>query len=332
MRVTCRERYGLVAAVLLLAAMHANTTVRAQPISVTLEGAGFAKGPSASEVRTLARSIIGRRFARFGRCDLRLTGESTACDVHFTLQRAQIATASGQVAVKELTGRIPVGNILVLVQGRMRWPESMLAKDIRLRIDGQRLSACFGTGGAVRAMHVVPAGGSCRFDVEAPRDGDARKALVRHFLDKGLSLTFGAGTPSVRLGGTEGALVVSGALPTVFGSHGVESLGAPTATPWGSLAFACSVASVAGRAQTYGPERMLAAQDISAALTCVQDDMDNALEARTFVERASVTDTGDLLVEGMAVVGLFQHVERLRAQNSKGHGYVGPTIELNVFR
>ncbi len=51
----------------------------AQPISVTFEGGNFSKGPSVSQVRELARSILKDRVVRYDRCNVRLKTHMFPC-------------------------------------------------------------------------------------------------------------------------------------------------------------------------------------------------------------------------------------------------------------
>ncbi len=317
---------------LFLALLLGASPLLSQHISVTFEGRNFSKGPSASQVRELANSILRERVSRYSRCDVRLTGQSTVCDLHFVLRRAHIKTVSGKLIVKELSGRIPVGNLLVLLQGRLRWPESMLVKDVRVKIDSNRLAKWLSSSTSISTVRSLPSGASCRSNLRSVKSQKERKTIVRHFLDEGCSVSFGGGRANIRNANPKNILYLSGVLPDVLGSMDVEAVGVPVALPSGAIGYDCSLVIADGVLKPQGPERYLAAAEFSRTMELLRSELDDALVCRSFVNDSHIADDGALEMRGVAVVGMFGHLDRVRRRGRAAKRFQGQTIKLNIFR
>ena len=327
MRVMCPKLFLL----LLLLAL-SQKFLQAQPISVTFEGNKFSKGPSASQVRKLVHSLLSERIARYSRCNIRLTGQSTVCDLHFAVFRPQIKTVAGTVKLREVKGRIPIGNFLVLLQGRLRWPESVLAKDIVVKMDSNRLSSWLSSVTSINNARGLGAGSSCRSSLRAPKKKAKRKDLIRKFLDVGCTLSLSGKKTVIRNASSSGLLYLVGNLPNVLGAIDVECLGNVAPLPCGDVAYDCSLVIVDGALKPQGPERFLAASEYSKGLAQLKTELDDALVCRSFVERARMTQNGTLEMSGIAVIGLFRHLDRIRQRGWAAKRFQGQTIKINIFR
>ena len=308
-----------------------NSFLEARSILVSFQG-DFSKGPRDDQIRKLAAALLKSRGVSFRQCRVMLEGSSTVCNLHFDLEGLRVAIPSGRIGLQRLSARVPVGNILVLMNRSLPWPESVLAKDLRVEISSQELCRFLSSATTVKDCRVLDYGDRAKLELKAFYGRKDKRRAVKHYLEQGCALDLLNRRVYLRNAAPKGLVFLRGRLPRVLGRIEVQCLLHPKTLPDGGLAFSCSSIVVDGMIKKECPELFLASEEFSRLLQRLRSELDSAFSTRSFLQWAGLERGSGFAIEGMALLGMFDYIDGLKREKNEARSSREASLKLNIFR
>lgn len=330
-------------------------------LTVDFDSPSFFKEFKRTEIRDLFIQLLENRLFACQSSRITLKGSPEICNVEFEFNKGTIfqkrqdfqslKKEDGQgtlgevnpgdindlkksdlieVSFQFIKGRIPVGNLLLLVRDRMKWPVSVVVKDLKLQLSVDSFSKIIIAGGSVKKMVIVAADSTCKSELGISWSKDKNNEfLVKNLYERGLSLVMERQFLYLRNVRDSSLMILSGHLPQHMGVEEVHLIGLPVAIPGGAISFKSRALVKRGVVEFSTPLLKIAEGVFGRNIDSFTDFTNEAFNMVSFVDEVSIDDT-NITLTGIGLLNLLDCVrERQIEKWNSSRPSLEPSLILN---
>lgn len=322
-------------------------------VDVKFDSPSFSREFTRAEIREVFSQLIKKRSFLSKRTQITLKGSPAVCNVIFEFfdgvifqkepasQRSKTVDASAssidlnpsdliEIPFQSLRGRIPVGNLLLLVRDRLKWPVSVVVKDLEIKLSVNAFAKIATGIGSLRIMKVVASGNTSPTDLGIVwKKEKNNEFLVKQFYEKGISLAVRRQAVYLKNISDSSFMILSGRVPGYLGALELHLIGRPVAIPGGLISFKAQALVLGGKVQFETPLLKIAEGEFGDALNSFTCFLNEAFKIANYAEEVIVDDEV-VTIKGIGLISLLDCVRGRQAEKwYSSRPSVEPSLLLN---
>ena len=281
------------------------------------------------KVSRMVEQICRERSLSCSNVDVTFQGKPTNCNLIFQFRQVQL----GSLLLEGMSGRVPIGNLYMLVENMLEWPASVVVKDVDLSLKCDHFSEFVSKDETIvqytfipRRAVITPANQLVRVPFKGQNE------IIPRLYKLGLTFQMRGGQPSFRNIGEETLVGVTCTVPSYIASEEeVFLIGKMMAVPGGCLAYKAFLMVLKGNVLFSSPLINLAERHMSKVLLQAISKINDKSKTVFFPEKMSLED--DLVVlGGTGIVNLLSYTSQRKEEKWNNlRTPVEPSILLNRF-
>ena len=305
----------------------------------------FYKRIKKDEVKRLALRLLYKRNFYCERGLITLKGTPDKCNVLFSFIDGIIENdLKEKVKFNKLEGRISVGNIYLLLKNKLKWPVSVVAKDLEISFTNSAFARFISYNEYISTVDIVKPNkiwqGNSSLRWQKDRDNSYLiKSLMKCQIDVGVR----KGYLQFKNSDDKSFVVLSGEMPQFMGKKEAFLFGRFVIAPGGNVAFSAFCLLAKGKAYFDSPLLKLAEAQFSSHVSKAFESMNSSFKVVAFANEIAFTSNtrlstktslpSEVKIKGTAFVSLLDYAKlnrklKWRASRLK----IEPSIMLNEYR
>ena len=184
-------------------------------LSIHFDSPSFSGNITRGQVREVFGRILKGRTFTFKRARVTLKGSPQTCNVFFEFLNG---TISNDVSFSSIKGRVPVGNLLLLINDRLKWPVSVVMKDLSIKLSGDSLEKIVVNSNSIQNVEIIGSQCVCKGNLGILWKKENRnEVLVKEFYKRGISLTLRKQLVYIKNLNPKPVMILSGLVPEYLG-------------------------------------------------------------------------------------------------------------------
>ena len=294
-------------------------------LSLYFDSPSFSGKITKSQVREVFGQIIENRMFVFNRAKITLKGSPQVCNVGFEFFNGTICD---DVSFYSVRGRIPVGNLELLIKNRLKWPPSVVLKDLSIKLPVESLAKMVVDSHSIHKLEVIEQQCVYKGDLGILWNKEkSNNVLVKEFYKRGISLALKKQSIYLKNLNTLPLMILSGSVPEYLGQTKLHILGRPVVIPGGGLSFKASALVQNGKVHFESPLLKLAERSFGKSIGEISDRLNEAFGVVAFAEDVILSDR-DVTFTG---IGLLNMLDSVRARQVEKWYSSKPSIEPSLM-